>query len=117
MEDFLSVSCPCPAFDCDNMRKIDWVHANCGERSEMNSDADMRCCKHHETNSCILEWRFSCEKHTNEFRHIDPLGLVFSLGMMRSMMKDTNQKAWADRLNKSMMSKIIQKKGGLFGAG
>ena len=112
--EYQKLSCPCPAIDCENERTIDWVHSDCGARSELNSDADLRCEKHTDTLQCILNWRFSCEKHANEFREVDPLGLTFSLGMMRSMAKDVNDKAWAARLSKKVTEKVMGQKNGLF---
>ena len=112
--EYHQLKCPCPAMDCENERTIEWAHKDCGHYSELNSEADMRCSLHKDTIACILEWRFACEKHSNEYRKIDPLGLTFSIGMMRSMAKDTKDKAWAALLSKAVTKKVMDKPEGIF---
>lgn len=53
---------PCPVEGCkNNKEKYQWIHAYCGKKMYINSDAELEC----ENGHCadMIDWFFRCENH------------------------------------------------------
>ena len=99
----------CPAYKCDDKEPGFWSHGGgCKNRTELNSDAMLRCSTCKKPNS-VLNWKWACEKHENEFRPVDAMGIMHAIGVMRSMSTDLSQKAWGDRLGKSIKKELMSR--------
>ena len=91
----------CPASQCDNKDTVKWAHASCGTQMKISQQADLYCssCR---TESFILDWRFACGKHENEFRVIDVIALVGALTVLKSQ-GHAHDRAWYDLMTKNFM--------------
>jgi hypothetical protein len=57
--DFIS---ECPAFNCNNTKKIEWKHNKCQGKQWLNDEGKV-ICKKCQLNAPIIAWKFKCGKH------------------------------------------------------
>ena len=105
--DFRNLSCKCPSVHCNSNAIHDWVHAKCGYKSEINSKAEIRCVHHTETLDSILNWRFDCGEHNNEYRPVDPDNLMLALASLMRQTSDMAERSWCNKLKESLMAILM----------
>ena len=105
--EFKELCCKCPAEYCTRNEEVKWCHANCGKASEINENAEIRCKQHTETLDSILNWRFDCGHHNNEYRKIDPDTLMFTLASLMRQTSTMAERAWCNKLKASLMAILM----------
>ena len=106
--DYILLESPCPTLECKDDRELrKWCHAICGSRSQINSEGMVRCssCK---KASIITTWRFACEKHANDYRPVDIMGLTAAILIMRSVSTDVGDRQWYSRLLKTVSTMVLK---------
>ena len=81
---------------------VRWTHAGCGGLEEINSDADIKCLKCSRC-SCIMNWRFTCKDHSDEFRKPEITRLTWALSVALVVAKNKGDKVWASRFQKKLL--------------
>ena len=105
-EKFYDFIAGCPGEGCENKQpNIRWVHTICKGEEEINADADIRCknCKYQNS---IMNMRFACKEHDNEFRKPDYTKLAWALSTALVVAKSKGDKAWAKKFNSKLLTMV-----------
>ena len=93
----------CPGDGCGNMKlDIRWKHSKCGGHEEINSEADIKCLKCGVVD-CVMNWRFACRDHSDEFRKPEIAKLTWALSVALVVAKNKGDKVWASRFQKKLL--------------
>ena len=106
-EEYKLYSSACPALECNGRKIFNWVHSVCGNRMEISVNANIRCTVCRKADS-ILNWRFSCSGHQNEYRPADPLSMTQALNILKSQ-ANGQDRDWYGRLLINFMHQSINK--------
>ena len=103
---FIKLVTVCPAASCLNdTTPTQWTHAKCGSQMEINCLANLRCPKC-EIEDCILNWRFACQNHRNEYKPPDKVGLVQAITVLRAGAGNHSDRVWYRTLALSISNKL-----------
>ena len=91
--DFIS---ECPAFNCNNLKKIEWVHNKCGGLQWSNDEGKV-ICKKCKISAPLISWKFKCQKHY-DFRDTNKEKICEILSISASI-ESTNRKFKVKLLN------------------
>ena len=92
----------CPT-NCGNEKKdIQWRHGGCILGQELNEDAILRCKSCNRTD-LILNWKFSCSFHQDEYIGARATKLTWALSLATQLSTGECDKAWV----KKLASKIV----------
>lgn len=97
MSKYLSLISPCPVSGCNDKTIYNWYHANCGSRTEINSDGKLRCSSHTYTEAWVFDWLYQCESYSNQYLAANTTKIITVLALMTEYQKDEHQ-AWAEKL-------------------
>ena len=107
---FIPLRTICPAASCLEITKVrDWSHAVCGADMEINCLARLRCSRCTHVEDSILNWRFACENHINEYREPDATGLVQAVTVVRAAASNSNDRVWYRTLALSLTKALDER--------
>ena len=93
----------CPGDGCGNTRlDIKWQHSGCGGGQEISCDADLKCKKCSRC-SCVMNWRFACQDHSDEFLKPEITRLTWALSVSLVVAKSKGDKVWATKFQKKLL--------------
>lgn len=99
--DFIS---ECPAFNCNNLEKVEWVHNKCGGKQWLNDEGYV-ICKKCEIYAPLISWKFKCQKHY-DFRDANKEKICEILSISASI--ESGNRKFKAKLLKSIANMMIQ---------
>ena len=85
----------------------DWCHQECGDATYIDQRANLTCFRNCKPPCPIVNCRFACGKHVNQFQKPDALGLCQAISMMRAAANDVTDRKWYAVLFKSV-AKLVE---------
>ena len=95
------LECQCPSLNCNNPQVTNWVHHQCGQLVDINSDAFLRCIRHGVCHITNVRWDCGQHSHPGDFRMATAAQIVYSLTIAASMAQSSTSKEeqlWAQKL-------------------
>lgn len=94
----LNVACPAKGCSTSKFAKQKWTHSGCGGRTEINSQALLRCRSHTEHPYLITNAYWDCGNHSGEFRKTDLTKLTAAMTIAGSFYSELGETVWVSNL-------------------
>lgn len=104
----IEFNAPCPVAECEKRDEvIKWHHKNCGGKTWLTSEGELRCVKCGKKH-LFIDWKFDCGNH--DAKYASQQGLAHSLTIMSQLSINDNEQMFIAKATEVIMKQFLEGK-------